>query len=207
MIDVNRRPFGKNPTPLLSDDGCRRVREHLKSAGIDFDSIPKLVWPEGAVSASQKHMYAPWEFIYKSDILKAKKEGMEQNLWWKRQYHTTEIRALYVWVFWCPGISGFFKGLWTYFVGIGGDYRGGGYKGEVSGSLLDDVMDLFPLVDKPLFTKNNNVWEYHNEWQQRFVRKYQRGKWCGKPQGKAPVWAEVEEGSVKKIIGRIQWPQ
>ena len=197
MTTLIKRP-PKGSKPLFNEDQRRRAKEYLKSVGHDIDRMPKLIWPDDAVSASQEHPYAPWEFMTRSDVLRARKERMQHHLWWKRDYGTTEIRALYVCVFWCPGISGIFEGWWTYFFGIGRDYRGNGYKGDVAGRQLDEVMKLFPLVDRPLFLD----WRYYDEWQKQFVKKYPaRKKWCGKPQGKAPIWAEVEGNQVIKILG------
>ena len=197
------RSFCNNIKPIFSEAARQRVIEHLKEAGIDFERIPKLIWPEGAISASQKDRYAPWEFRYKSDILREKKKGMERNLWWKREYKKTETRALYVWVFWCPGISGIFEGLWTYLVGIGSNYHGGGYKGQLEGHLLEKVMELFPLVDKPLFPD----WRYYDQWQKQFIKRYPaKKKWCGKPQGKSPIWAEIRGDNIREILSRAQWP-
>jgi len=72
-------------------------------------------WPEGAISAYRNHPGAPWRFTTKSDILRRKRERMENNLRLKREVGVVERKALYVWVFWCPGINGFFyRGWWVY---------------------------------------------------------------------------------------------
>ena len=136
------------------------------------------------------------------DVKQGRRERQKAILEQKRSpYDQIQKKPLYVWVFWCPGINDFiFKGWWTYFVGLGRDYHGGGYKGEVAGRLKDDLLRLFPLVEPNLFETN---WD---EWMKRFVKKYQRGRWCGKPQGKSPVWAEVQGGSIKRILGRAEWP-
>ena len=156
-----------------------------------------LSWPEDAVSASRRFPGEPWEFTYKSDILKAKRERMEQSLRNKREIGRVERRALYVWVFWCPGIGGFaFRGWWTYLVGIGGKrYHGHGVKGNVAGELMDKVMELFPVANPlPLF----GPVDLH-DWKPLFATQYQHGLWCGKPQGKAAVWAMVEGERVLTI--------
>lgn len=185
----------------LSDDAYRRAREHLKSAGIQVEDLQPLNWPEDAVSAYQKHMYAPWQYTTRTDIKRRRQEKAKKILWLKREYKTTQRRALYVWVFWCPGISGIFEGWWIYLVGIGHNYRSGGHKGQVDGKLLDDLLRLFPLVEPDLFEIN---WD---KWMKKFVKKYHRGNWGGKPQGKAPIWAEVSNGPVEKILGRAKWPK
>ena len=127
----------------------------------------------------------------------------------RSDYNITYRKPLYVWVFWCPGISNSsgvptilscFRGWWIYFVGHGCDYRGGGYKGNIEGTLFDEIMKMFPVENPhPLYALDED------EWMQLFAKQYQRGKWCGKPQGKAPIWAEVRGESVEKILGRAKW--
>ncbi len=198
---IRRSKKGVKPAFTLNDEQRRRAKEHLLSVGIDLDQLPKLIWPDDAVAAYQSHEYAQWQFTLKSDILRDKRERMERNLLTKREYGRTEIRALYVWVFWCPGISGIFEGLWTYIVGNAREYHGGGYKGNLAGQMLAKVMDMFPVDNpRPLFQLE------HREWMPLFVKKYQRGKWCGKPQGKAAVWARVYGGQLREIIEPVSWP-
>ena len=193
----------RNFSISLSEEARRRAREYLLSRGWREEQLKPIEWPEDAVSAYRPHIYAPWQFTTKTDIKRMKRESMEHNLWWKREYGVTHRKPLYVWVFWCPGISGFFEGLWTYIIGLGREYRGGGYKGDLSGHLLDEVMRLFPLVDRPLFPPD---YQYYESWRRAFIKKYQRGRWCGKPQGKAPIWAKVKGSSIIKILGRAEWP-
>ena len=38
-----------------------------------------------------------------------------------------------------------------------------------------------------------------------FAKRYQRGRRGGKPQGKVPVWVEVKDGYIKKILTRAEW--
>lgn len=183
----------------LSDDARRRAREHLESVGIQLDKLPLLIWPDDAVSAYRKHMYAPWEFTLKSDILQRKRECMEHNLWWKRESGTVHKLPLYVWVFWCPGINDFFfKGWYTYFIGRGISYGLHRRNKET----VSRLMELFPLVEPSLFGPPRL-----DEWMAEFVKQYQRGYWCGKRQGKSPIWAEVEGSRIKKLLGRAEWPK
>lgn len=140
------------------------------------------------------------------DVKQRCRERQKELLEQKRScYGQIQKEPLYVWVFWCPGISGIFEGLWTYIVGLGGDYDGGGYKRQLSGHLLDDVMRLFPVTDQTLFSLKDD-WRERERWMEEFIRRYQRGCWCGRPQGKAPVWAEVEGTRIRRIIGRAEWP-
>jgi hypothetical protein len=86
-------------------------------------------------------------------------------------------------------------------VGIGREYYDGGGKGSLGGDLLDQAMQMFPVDNpRPLLPLD------HYEWMPLFAERYRRGTWCGKPQGKAPVWAEVKGGRVLRIIERAQWP-
>lgn len=164
-------------------------------------SIP---WPEGAVSAERRFPRDTWEFTTQTDLLRRRRKLMEQQLWWKREYGTVHRRALYVWVFWCPGISGFYEGWWVYL--IGRDISYGKYL-EQHTEIMAKIMELFPVVQPSLFPSQSlHRFPGAEEWKQDFVKRHQRGFWCGKPQGKAPVWAEVEELQVKRILSRTEWP-
>jgi len=182
----------------LSDAGRWRAREHLLSVGYTEKQLQPIVWPEDAVSAHREHMYAPWEFTTKADILRGKRERMEHNLWWKREYGVTHIQPLYVWVFWCPGFFGFaYRGWWLYLFG-----RGISSNKYQEGDIFSQLMELFPLIEPTLYGPPDI-----KEWKAEFVKRYQRGYWCGKPQGKAPIWAEVKGTSIEKILGRAEWPK
>lgn len=186
----------------LSDDARQRIREYLKSAGIEVERTQPLIWPDDAVSACREHMYAPWEFTTKADIRQKRRERMEHHLWWKREYGVTQIRPLYVWVFWCPGVSGiFYRGWWLYIIGIGGVDYGGKYLGQDT-EKVRRLMELFPLVEPKLFDSPDL-----RKWKAEFVKCYKRGYWCGKPQGKSPIWAEVKGSRIVRIISRAEWPR
>jgi len=208
MTDIVIRSRDKNAKGFLSlsDDARRRAREYLESAGIAVERLPPLIWPDDAVSAYHEHMYAPWKFTTKADIRRKKIEKMNESLQWKREDGVVRRVPLYVWVFHCPGVSGFaFKGWWTYLIGIKGECYGGGHKGNVEGGLFDKIKELFPIAD-PMLHGIEEGWEQDERWMKGFARRYQRGKWCGKPQGKAPVWAEIEGNSIRKILSRAEWP-
>ena len=141
------------------------------------------------------------------DVKQRRRERQKTLLEQKRSsYGRIQVKPLYVWVFWCPGISGFFEGLWTYIVGLGREYHGGGYKGQLAGHLLDDVMRLFPVIEQTLFSLKDD-WREREKWMKGFVKRYQRGFWCGKPQGKSLIWAEVEGSHIRRILGRAEWPR
>jgi len=185
----------------LSDDARRRAREHLKSVGIRVEELQPLIWPEDAVSAYREHMYAPWKFTLKSDILRQRRERMEHHLWWKREYNVTHRRPLYVWVFWCPGVGGFaFRGWWTYLIGKNISYSPAFRNNDRK--TISRLMELFPLIEPKLFGPPNL-----DEWMAEFVRRYQRGYWCGKPQGKSPIWAEVQGSNIRRLLNRVEWPE
>jgi hypothetical protein len=126
----------------------------------------------------------------------ARFEEIEEN------YDSEEIKRvpMYVWVFWCPGVGGFafsgfaFKGWWLYL--IGRNYSNGKYMGF---ELTKKIMDLFPLVEANLFGPPDE-----EKWKREFVKQFPRGLWCGKPQGKALVWAEVSRYGIEKLE-RTEW--
>jgi len=183
----------------LSDDAQRRAREYLKSAGYAVEKIQPLIWPEDAVSASRTHMYAPWQFTTKADVLRERRKRMEYHLWFKREYGVIQRRPLYVWVFWCPGFFGFaYRGWWLYLIGRGISSSKYLEKGKKTVARL---MELFPLVEPNLFGPPDL-----EKWKSEFVKRYKRGRWCGKPQGKAPVWAEIKGDRIERILSRAEWP-
>lgn len=184
---------------LLSEDSRERAKAHLVTVGIDVDRIPPLIWPDDAVAAYQEHTYAPWQFTTKADVRRRKIKEMERSLWHKREYGVVERRALYVWVFWCPGLFGFaYRGWWLYYIGRG--IESGKYL-ERDKDMMAQITRLFPVLAPDLFGHLDM-----HEWKQVFVRRYRRGFWCGKPQGKAPVWAEVEGDHIRRLISRAEWP-
>lgn len=184
----------------MTDEKRCRVREHLISLGVQVDRLQPIIWPEGAVSAYRKHKYAPWEYTTKADLLRDKrKRRMNHRIWMESQI--THRRRLYVWVFWCPGISGIFEGWWTYIIGCGVEHGG---KYSTDSNLILRAMELFPIIEPVLFGIEED-WEQRERWMIEFAKRYQRGVWCGKPQGKALIWAEVKGNSIEKILGRAQW--
>lgn len=186
---------------VMTDEKRRRIREHLISAGIRVDRLQPLIWPEGAVSAYHPHMYAPWEYTTKADILRRKRERRDRHRIWMES-QITHRRPLYIWVFWCPGISGFFEGWWTYIIGCGVEH-GGKYSRD--SSLILQAMELFPIVEPMLFNLKED-WQQREKWMKEFAKRYQRGLWCGKPQGKSLIWAEIKGSRIERILGRAEWP-
>ena len=182
----------------MSEDARKRAREHLISLGYKPEELQPIVWPDDAVSASRKHRYAPWEFVTKADIRRKRQERMKRILWWKREYGVCRRRPLYVWVFRCPGWV--YEGWYTYLIGTNiscaMNFRGNNER------LIARLMQLFPLIEPKLFGPPDL-----DKWMAEFVRRYRRGTWCGKPQGKAPVWVEVEGTRIKRILARAEWPE
>lgn len=134
-----------------------------------------------------------------SMVMERRKKIQKDQLKYKRSnWQLVEEKPLYIWVFFCPGISKFFRGNWLYFKGLH-EYRGGGIKGSIGGKLLDKVIKLFPLVEVDIF--GNYDFEL---WKKRFVKKYSRGSHAGKKQGLALVWAKVRGENVIDILRRIE---
>lgn len=183
----------------MTDKKRLRIREYLVSVGIQVDRLQPLIWPEGAVSAYKEYMYAPWEYTTKADILRQKRQRRRTHRIWMES-RITHRRRLYVWVFWCPGVGGFaFRGWWTYIIGCGVEYGG---KLIFDTEPILQAMRLFPVIEPTLFEED---WEQRERWMIEFAKRYQRGLWCGKPQGKALIWAEVRGSTIIKILGRAQW--
>jgi len=123
-------------------------------------------------------------------VMQRRRKRQQIELERKRDnYDVIYKKPLFVWVFWCPGISGIFRGWWAYLKGYDDDYH--------ADELLEQVIKLFPLVEIDLFGKFNL-----DLWMKRFVKKYKRGTWCGKPQGLSPVWTLVQGHYVQKILCR-----
>jgi len=167
-----------------------------------FNTERMLDWPDGAVSAERSFRGDRWRFTYQADVLRAKRERMVRNLRRKREAGFTCRRALYVWVFWCPGVLGFaFRGWWLYLVGIGGkQYQGGGVKGNLAGELLQHVMELFPIPAANRFPLLGPP--SADDCMPLFAREHRHGLRSGKPQGKAAVWAAVRGERVLEIHSR-----
>lgn len=159
-----------NPRGLpikLSEDARRRAKEYLKSAGIDIDRIPKINWPEDAVSAHQKHRRAPWEYTTRTDLKRQRQHNAKEALWFKREYGAVHRQALYVWVFWCPGIGGgrgpgLMSGWYAYIIGTGISHALNfrGYAHELNSRL----MELFPLVKPRTLFDGPDFSEWMMEW-------------------------------------------
>ena len=78
---------------------------------------------------------------------------------------------------------------------IGRDVESGKY---FEGSeLCLRVMELFPITE--------SLFPDIEKWKAEFVKRYERGYWCGKPQGKTPIWAEIQGTNIKRILGRAEW--
>ena len=198
MFVIRDKKTGKWPFDGVFSDAAReRAREHLKSVGVRLEHLPPFEPPEDAVSAYQRSMYEPYKYTTKDDILREKRKYMEQHLWLKREAGVIYRRPAYVWVFWCCGVSGlFYKGWWIYLIGRGISTS----KYFTQSPLFFRILELFPLVERNLFGHSDI-----NKWKAEFVKRYQRGYWGGKPQGKAPIWVEVKEGRIERILGRGQW--
>lgn len=180
-----------------------------KEAEINADHIfhglqCSIPWPNNAISAYREHPGKPWTFYTTADVLAAKLEKMKNRLYFKRECDNVKRVPAYVWVFFCPGVGGFaYRGWWLY---IKGRNINEGFR-TLQSETIKKVMELFPLVQPSLFCKFSEYDEDVERWKREFVKKFPRGKWCGKPQGKSPVWAEFKNGRFVRLIERAEWPK
>lgn len=201
MCTIVTRSFKEQSGFILSEEARQRATKYLKSIGVREEQLQPIIWPEDAVSAYREHQFAPWKFTTRADILHKKRERMEQHLWLKREYGVTHRQPVYVWVFWCPGFFGFaYRGWWIYLIGNNG-IESGKYI-ERDTKTISRLMELFPLIEPTLYGP-----PCLEKWKKEFVKRYQRGSWCGKPQGKSPVWAEVRGDTIEKLLERAEWPR
>lgn len=133
-----------------------------------------------------------------ADLGQQKRERQAAQVERKRK-PASEVRALYVWVFHCPGFP--FMGWWTYLIGRG--ISEGKYLRKTS--LIDRIMELFPCGER--------LFPISDEWAPLFAKQHcvrDNGKprlHAGRIQGKAPVWAEMQGTRICRIIRKATWPQ
>jgi len=200
VIRNRKKPSG--PLFNLSDEARERAKKHLKEvAGIDVEKLPHLIWPDDAVSAYQEHTYAPWKFTTKDDIKRKRQENAKRVLYWKRDSGIIRRKPVYVWVFWVPGWL--FGGWWTYLIGRGVEHGG---KYQTNSDLILQAMKMFPVVESTLFDVEEG-WKEREKWMIAFAKRYQRGARAGKPQGKAPIWAEIQGNQIIRLLDRAEWPE
>jgi hypothetical protein len=158
------------------------------------DIKPKILSPPDNVAGYESNGYYRRPVTW-SMVMDRRRQRQKIELENKRiDYDFIHKIPLFVWVFFCPGISGVFEGWWLYFKGRE-DYYGGGFKGSIGDELLKKVIKLFPLVEVDLFGNFN-----FELWKERFAKKYQQGTWAGKPQGLVPVWTLVKGHQVIDIL-------
>lgn len=172
------------PNSFVSRKFLERIRKLVK------DEIkPYILTPPPDVAGYESDGYyrraVSWPMV-----MERRRQQQRARLKQKRSnYDVIERKPLYVWVFWCPGIGGFaYRGWWLYIVGRGID--SGKYLERDTRTVLR-LMELFPLGTPDI-----------EKWKMEFVKRYQRGCWCGKPQGKALIWAEVKGSYIKNILCR-----
>lgn len=197
---------------IVKATGAIYVNSRKRDRGKGPSIIPESFWdrfgPDAAVveidHPGAKPRVTTWQ-----DLGREKRERQAKSLRWRREgCGRTERRALYVWVFHCPGVDGVaYYGWWTYLVGRGisiqvRDLRD--YSGEMR--LREPIMRLFP-VRPGLFA------ESLYDWMPLFARKYCVRRPDGKPrlhagriQGKAMIWADVTGNCFERIIGRAYLP-
>jgi len=157
----------------------------------DFLTERMLDWPPDAVSAFRDRTDHQWQFRTVADVLREKRERMEASLRHKRRSGVVSRRAVHVWSFFTPGIhGGFYMGWWMYLRGIGGQtLPGGGRKGCLGGDLLRRVRELFPVPGQDMLFGPIGSKDYA----EAFASTYRRGTHCGRPQGLAACWAQIDE--------------
>ncbi len=198
---------GFNTGIQLSPEARQRIKERLLSVGYSERDIKPIEWPDDAVSAHRSHRGEPWQFTTKGDLLREKQQKTRRNRQFERdrwRNHQLEIKRkrAYVWVFYVPDEM-IFGGWWTYIIGCG--FSCGSKKGM---SFMKEVMELFPAVKpvkQPLLFETRADWYGEEEWMIEFAKQYKRCTRNGKPNGKAPVWVDVQGDAIVKIIGQAQW--
>jgi len=123
-----------------------------------------------------------------TEIGERKKQKQRDNI--ERKHRSdTEIRAAYLWVFWCPGFA--FMGWWAYLKGLGWESNKWNAHWVAS-----QGMRLFP--EPQLFSTEDS-------WKEWFASNFRKGSWAREPQGKAKVWVRLYRGLCEKVaINRVE---
>jgi len=178
---------------------ARSFLEHFREV-VKEELKPYVLTPPPDVAGYESNGYYRRAVTW-AMVMERRRQRQEAELKQKRSdYDIVYRKPLYVWVFWCPGINDFiFRGWWISIEGRDIDFSCKYFEGT---KMCFKLMELFPLVEPKLFGQPD--WD---EWKAEFVKRYQRGYWCGKPQGKAPIWAEVKGNSIRKLLSRAEWPE
>jgi hypothetical protein len=161
------------------------------------------------IAIVKKDMLDRYHVTTWSDLGREKRRRQAQRLNSKRfSGCETNVRAVYVWVFHCPGLGGVaYYGWWTYLVWRGGD--SGKYFGK-NIAAIGKLMELFPMEEPGLFGHSLA----YEEWQIRFAKTFAcrnadgtLRKHAGRIQGKALLWAEFHGAAFWRIIGRAYLPR
>jgi len=191
------KAFFKNPKISggfsFNPEARQRAKDHLLSVGYRPEQLKPIEWPEDAVYATRSPR-GDWEFTYKSDILAERRKRMQRCLYWKREHDAVYTVPAYVWVFHIPG-SNFYPGWWTYLIGKN--------IAEKANSYIDQIMEFFPVLRVSFWLFNDDMVD--KIWMEEFAKVYSCGRCGGKPEGKAPVWVNVQNGSIIEILGRGKW--
>jgi hypothetical protein len=171
--------------------------------------LPEEFWTRfGPDTAIVDTNYEPPRVATYADLGRRKRQKQDDNLRSNRRpsWCGPNRRAIYVWVFHCPGISGVYEGWWTYLLWRGGD--SGKYL-DRDEKIIRQLMELFPLAGTTLFGPALT----HRQWQVRFARAFccrhpdgTPRKHAGRIQGKALLWAEFHGDSFWRILGRAYLP-
>lgn len=191
----------RNWAPIFSEEAHERCRKHLLSVGYREEDLKPIVWPDDAVHAHRDHLGDPWKFTTQADIRRKRQEDAKDTLRRVRGENEkrSKIQCLYVWVFYCHGISGFYVGWYTYIIGL--NFSAALNFRCYSNRLVERLMRLYPLVEAETLFEPPDF----EKWMREFAKKYKRHSPHFSRQGKSPVLCEVCGGDIKKIIKKIEW--
>ena len=177
----------------------RKFLEHFHGL-IKKELRPYVLSPPPNVAGYESNGYYRRAVTWAMVMERRRQRQAERLRQIRSDYDVTYRRPLYAWVFWCPGINNFiFRGWWIDLVGRDIDFSCKYFEGT---KMCSKLMELFPLVE-PTLVGQPDI----EKWKAEFVKRYKKGCWCGKPQGKAPIWAEVKGNSIVRILGRAEWPE
>lgn len=187
------------------------IRQRKRTARNEHDFIPDSWFEQFGHDTAIVHSDRPgrYDVTTFADLGRKKRQRQAERLRWKRE-GTGHVhrRAIYVWVFYCPGAFGFaYRGWWTYLVGR--DWDSGKYLSRDEATIRQ-LMEMFPMGEPTLFGATLSHWD----WMPLFARRYccrkpngRLRRHGGRVQGKALLWAEFDGDNFLRIIGRAYLPK
>lgn len=207
-MTVMMRSFKDGISSWLTPEACERARKYLISVGYPPDCFKPIVWPDDAVSAHRDDCRDPWQFVTKGDIRRRRQKEAKDQLSVIREHGVIERRAIRLVVYYFPGYFtiGAFMGWYAALHGVNDFEQFLNFRCGVEGKIIRELMKLFPLVEQGLWHDG----DIFKEWMKEFVEKYPirtRRKDMVKVIGSAPVWVEMVDRKVTKILELGRWPQ